>query len=84
MKGTRTFQSIGFKLPKEEQLKDKDFELELELEAEYQGEQEEKYIWVQQQADWASNVTGVLLSDNKIDKTLREFPKLMIKTRNRT
>lgn len=84
LKGTRTFQSIGFKLPKEEQLKDKDFELELELEAEYQGEQEEKYIWVQQQADWASNVTGVLLSDNKIDKTLREFPKLMIKTRNRT
>lgn len=82
MKGRRTFQSIGFKLPKEEKLKDEDFELPLELEAEYQGEEEETYIWIQEQADWVSNVTGVLLSDYKLSKSLQELPKRMITTIN--
>ncbi|MCP4440590.1 MAG: protein rep [Aureispira sp.] len=82
IKGLRTFQNFGFKLPKEEAKKDT-YELELEPnEAEYIGEQKEQYIWNQPHADWISNVTGLMLSDHKKSKQLEEFPKLMITTTN--
>ncbi len=82
IRGLRTFQNFGFKLPKEEAKKDT-YELELEPnEAEYIGEQKEEYIWNQHHADWISNVTGLMLSDHKKSKQLEEFPKLMITTTN--
>lgn len=91
IKGTRTFQSFGFKLPKEEKLKISDFDLSIEAPLEGGEQPEEKieietefYQWQQPLADWVSRSTGELLSNYNLSKSMKELPKRMILTKNST
>ena len=80
IEGTRTFQSFGFKLPKEEPKQATE-----EQEGEQQTDQEpDTFVWIQQMSDWASHSTGLLLSGYVATEGIKDIIKTMITTKTKS
>jgi len=74
IEGTRTFQSFGFKLPKEEPKQATE-----EQEGEQQTDQEpDAFVWVQEYSDWVSPITGDMLSGYVATEGMKDIIKTMI------
>lgn len=81
VKGTRTLEYFGPRLPKVE-LKEDQYELDVPEELNgHDGEQKETYIWQQDIADWVSNISGQTLSGFKLTEELKEIPKSIVRIR---
>ena len=80
IKGIRTFQNFGFKLPKEDKVQE---QLSFELEVPQGGILEEQtFIWVQNNANWFCTDTGESASKNKVDEGMKEIVSNIVRVKH--
>lgn len=79
IKGVRTFQNFGFKLPKEDKTEEQlSFELEV---PQVENLEEQTYIWMQGNANWFCTDTGENLSQHELSDNLKEIVSNIVRVK---